>query len=327
MRRRDFITLLGGAAAAWPLAARAQQAMIPVVGFLGTASAAADAFRVVAFRRGLEEAGYVEGRNVAIEYRHAENHYDRLPEMAADLVRRQVSVIAAAGGPAAPAAKAATQTIPIVFVIGVDPVEAGLVANLNRPGGNLTGMTTLEGELEPKRLELLHELIPNATAFAVLINPTNPRAEANKRHDEAAARTLGLEIQVLHASNDQDLDAAFATLSKLQASALMISTDPFFNSRTELFAALAARHSMPTIFQFREFVAAGGLMSYGAGSLAEVYRLAGLYAGRILKGEKPGDLPVQETTKVDLFINLKTAKVLGLTVPLPLLSRADEVIE
>jgi putative ABC transport system substrate-binding protein len=325
MRRREFIKLAGGAAA-WPLAAWAQQA-VPVVGFLGAASAEADVFRAAPFRQGLEAAGYVEGRNLAIEYRHADDRYDRLSELAADLVRRRVNVIAAAGGPAALAAKAATDAIPIIFAVGVDPVQAGLVSSLSRPGGNLTGTTELEGELEPKRLEVLHELLPNERVIAVLANPTHPRAEAKRKEVGAAATRLGLQIHLLHATKDQEFDAAFASLRTLKAGALMVGADNVFNTHSEHLATLATRYAVPAIFQYREFVGAGGLMSYGAGSLSDAYRLVGLYAGRILKGEKPGDLPVQQATKLELLINLKTAKALGITVPQSLLGRADEIIE
>jgi putative ABC transport system substrate-binding protein len=323
MNRRDVITLLGGAAAAWPFAARAQQGVLPVVALLN--GDLPDAAPMVAgFRQGLKETGYVDGQNVAIEYRSAA--YDRLPALAADLVRRQVTVIAAGGIPAALAAKAATTTIPIVFSVAGDPVEFGLVASLNRPGGNLTGGSTLSVDLGSKRLELLHELVPAATIIGLLVNPTNPNAEILSRDAQAAARILGLQLHVLHASNEGDFGTVFATLVQLRAGALVISNAGLFNSRSEQLGALTVRHAVPAIFQFREFAAAGGLMSYGGG-IAESFRLVGSYTGRILKGEKPADLPVQLATKVELIINLKTAKALGLTVPLTLLGRADEVIE
>src|SRR6476659_8404041 len=290
LRRREFIALLGGAAAVWPFAPKAQQPRMPVIGFMHTASADRFPHVVAAFSKGLKEVGYVDGQNVAIEYRWAQGQYDRLPALAADLVRRQVGVIAATTVPAAPAAKAATTAIPIVFVTGVDPVQEGLVASLNRPGGNLTGVTGLNLEVGPKRLELLHELMPTATIIALLINLTSPDAETLSRDLQAAARTLGLRLHALHASTERDLDTAFATLNHLKPGALMIATDTFFNSRTEQLAALTARHAVPAIYQYREFTAAGGLMSYG-GSNTDLYRQAGLYTGRILKGEKVADLP------------------------------------
>jgi putative ABC transport system substrate-binding protein len=327
MRRREFITLLGGAAVAWPLAARAQQPAMPLVGILGSESLELFATRLRAFRQGLSETGYVEGRNVAIEYRWAEGENGRLPALAAELVRRQVTVIITPGStPAALAAKAATTTIPIVFQIGNDPVAEGLVASLNRPGGNLTGVTSLAAALDLKRLELLHELVPTAAVAGLLLNPTNPSGSAYAQTLQAASRTIGLQLHVLHASTERDFDTVFETLVQMHASGLVIAADPFLNGRSEQLAALTLRHAVPTIFQYRDFAAAGGLMSYG-GSLAELYRGVGVYTGRILKGEKPADLPVQQATKVELIINLKTAKALGLTVPLALLTRADEVIE
>jgi putative ABC transport system substrate-binding protein len=326
MRRRQFIALMG-AAAAWSGAAYAQQPALPVVGFLGGGSPDTDANRVFSLKQGLSDTGYVEGRNFAIEYRWAEGSYDRYPALLADLVHRQVTVIVSSGGtPAALAAKAATTTIPIVFQLGVDPVTVGLVASLNRPGGNLTGVTILSVEVGPKRLELLHELVPTATVVALLVNPTSPLTEALSRDAQAAARTLGLELHVLHASTERDFDTVFANLVQLRAGALVIGGDVLFANFSNQLAALALRHAVPAIFQFREFAAAGGLMSYGT-SLTDVYRQIGVYTGRILKGEKPAELPVQQVTKVELIINLKTAKALGLTVPLSLLGRADEVIE
>jgi putative ABC transport system substrate-binding protein len=327
MRRREFISLLGGAAAAWPLVARAQQTM-PVIGYIGTGSRESDAFRLPSFHQGLSEAGYVAGRNVAIEYRWAEGQNDRLPALAADLVRRQVAVIAVpASTPGVLAAKAATTTIPIVFYIGLDPVELGLVASLAHPGGNITGVTGWNVMVGPKRLELLHEVIPSATSIALLVNPASPDlAKADSRDQQTAARSLGLQLHVLDASNERDFDTVFATLVQLRAGGLVIGTDSLFNTQKEQLAALTVRHGVPTIHQYREFVMAGGLMAYGSPT-ADLSRQVGVYTARILKGEKPADLPVQQATKVELFMNLKTAKTLGLTVPLPLLARADEVIE
>jgi putative tryptophan/tyrosine transport system substrate-binding protein len=325
MRRRAFLGGLGSSAAAWPFAARAQAPM-PTIGFLNGASYELSAFLVEAFRRGLAEAGYVEGRNVVIEYRSAEGQYDRLPALAAELARRQVSVIAATGTPTGLPAKAATTTIPIVFVTGSDPVEQGLVASLSRPGGNLTGATTLSVELGQKRLELLRELVPAAELFAVLLNPTGPNFAVVSRDLQAAARKLGLRVHLLHASTVAEIEAAFATLVESHAGALVIGTDTFFNSQSARLAGLALRHAVPAMYQYREFAAVGGLVSY-AGSITDAYRVAGVYAGRILKGEKPGDLPVQQATKVELFFNLRTARVFGLSVPVSLLASADEVIE
>ena len=324
MRRRAFITLLGGAAA-WPLAARAQQAAMPVIGFLNGGSSWEYAQMADAFRKGLGEIGYIEGRNVWIEYRWAEGRYERLPALAADLVRRQVSVIAA-NTPASPIAKAATTSIPIVFLTSADPVAAGLVASLNRPGGNLTGVAVLNVEVGPKRLELLHEAVPAASVVALLINPINPNSERQSKDMQAAARSLGLQLHALHASTERDFDTAFARLVQLRAGALIIGADAFFINQSEQLAALALRHAVPAIATYREFVAAGGMMSYG-GDLADSFRIMGVYSGRILKGEKAADLPVQQETKFALIINLKTAKALGITVPISLLGRADEVIE
>ena len=331
MRRRDLITLLGGAVA-WPLAAGAQQPAMPVIGFLSSYSSS-DAFAqyfLAAFHQGLKQAGYVEGQNVAVEYRWAGNHYERLTALAAELVRRRVSVITAGSTSlAAVAAKAATTTIPIVFLTGADPVKLGLVASLNRPGGNVTGVTTLNLEMTPKRLEVLRELVPTTTIMAVLVNPTNNPAtvEAELRQAQAAAHTLGLQtIHLLQASTEPDLDGVFSTLSKLRTGGLVITADTLFSGKSAELAALASRHAMPTISPYREFVTAGGLMSYG-GSVTELYRLVGVYTGRILKGEQPAELPVQQVTKVELVINLKTAKALGLEVPRTLIARADEVID
>jgi putative ABC transport system substrate-binding protein len=327
IRRRKFLaTLLGGAAVAWLLPARAQQPAMPVIGFLNGASPGPYAPMVAAFRQGLKEAGYVEGQNVAIEYRWADAQYDRVPTMAAELIGRQVAVIVA-NTPGAQVVKAATTTIPIVFTTGSDPMQIGLVASLGRPGGNVTGVTTLNVEVGPKRLELAHDLAPTATTIAVLVNPTNRNTETELRDLEAAATALGLRLHILRASTERDLDEVFATLSRLRAGVLVISgADTFLISRSEQIAALSVHHAVPTIFQFREFAAAGGLLSYG-GSITDTYRQAGIYAGRILKGEKPADLPVQQGVKVELIVNLKTARALGVAVPTALLVRADEVIE
>jgi putative tryptophan/tyrosine transport system substrate-binding protein len=325
MKRREFITLLGGAAVTPLSAARAQQPAMPVIGFLNGASPEGYAPYVAAFHQGLKEAGYVEGQNVAIEYRWAQGQYDRLPALAADLVGRQVAVIAAGTNPAAPAAKAATAKIPIVFTTALDPVQVGLVASLNRPGGNLTGVTSLAVEVGPKGLELLHDLVPAATVMALLVNPTNPSAEALSRDLQTAARTLGLQLHILRASAERDFDTVFATFRQLRAGGLVIGTDGFFNTQSEQLATLTVRHAVPAIFPYREFIAAGGLMSSGV-SNRDLYRLVGTYTGRILRGEKPADLPVQQVTKVGLAINLKTAKALGIAFPPTLLARADEVI-
>ena len=325
MRRREFITLLGSAAT-WPLAARAQEQAMPVIGFLGATSPDLYANQVGAYRRGLGETGHVEGQNVAIEFRWAESQYERVPAMATDLIRRRVTVIAAASLPSALAGKAATSTIPIVFSLGVDPIAFGLVSSLNRPGGNVTGITNLNQELLPKQLEVLRELLPGATVMAALVNPTNSNAAKQSDDLRTAARALGLQLHVLHASSDSDFDAAFVALSQVRASAVVIGADTFFVSRSAQLGALTARHKVPAIYQFREFAAAGGLLSYGS-SIIESYRQVGIYTGRILKGERPADLPVQQSTKVELIINMKTAKTLGLTFPLTLLGRADDVIE
>jgi putative ABC transport system substrate-binding protein len=323
--RRQFITLVGSAAVAWPLAARAQQPTMPVVGFLNSASADGYAMTARAFRQGLKDTGFVEGQNVAIEYRWAEGQYNRLPALAADLVHRRVDVIAANGAAMLPA-RAATTTIPIVFTTSLDPVQLGVVASLNRPGGNVTGVTSLNVEVGPKRLELLHELAPAINVIGLLVNPNNPNAQTLSRDLQAVAGKLGLQLHVLYASNERDFDRVFADLVQRRAGALVIGTDAFFTSHSEQLAALALRHAVPAVYQYPEFTAAGGLMSYGS-SPTEAYQAVGIYAGRILKGEKPAELPVQQVTKVELVINLKTAKALGLTVPLPLLGRADEVIE
>ena len=324
MRRREFITLLSGATA-WPLAARGQQPAMPVIGFLSGASPGPFAHQVAAFRQGLAEGGYIEGQNVHIAFRWAEGQYDRLPALAADLVARRVTVISVFGPPAALAAKAATMTIPIVFDVGVDPVDIGLVASLNRPGGNLTGVTLLTASLGAKRVGLLRELIPKADLMAVLVNTTS-EGMTQAKDVQDAARDAGLRAIVLNAATDADIDAAFATLSRQRIGGLMVGADQFLDTRRDRIVALAARHSMPTIYHWREFVAAGGLLSYGV-SIVDAYRQVGVYAGRILKGEKPADLPVLQPTKFELVINLKAANALGLTIPPGVLAIADEVIE
>jgi putative ABC transport system substrate-binding protein len=326
MRRREFIAFMTGAAA-WSSAASAQQQTKPVLGFLNVQSAAGYAQPLAAFLKGLGEAGYVDGRNVVIDYRWADGQSDRLAALASDLVHKQVTVIAATSTPAALAAKAATSTIPIVFEIASDPIRIGLVASLNRPGGNVTGVTQTNVEVAPKRLELLHELLPTAHVFGLLVNPDDPAlSEAQMKDFQAAGQALGVEFHVLNASTDDDLERAFASLGQLRAAGLLISTDPFFTSHAERLAALAARYALPAISKGREFAAAGGLLSYGADT-GDSYRQSGVYAGRVLKGERPTDLPVQQATKVELYINLKTAKTLGITIPLTLLGRADDVIE
>ena len=328
MRRREVIAGLAGATAGWPRAVSAQQPAMPVVGFLSSESPALFASFLGAFTHGLNEAGFVEGQNVAIEYRWAQGQNERLPILAAELVQRQVSVIAAPGStPAALAAQRASATIPIVIFTGGDPVALGLVASLNRPGGNVTGATSLGRELAAKRLGLLHELMPTATIMALLVNPTNTALTETTTSDvQAAARTLGLQLHILHAGTERDFETAFATLVQLRASALVIAINSFFTVRREKLAALALRHGVPAVYQYRDFAAAGGVMSYG-GSLMEGYHLVGLYTGRILRGEKPADLPVQQVTKVELVINLIAANALNLTIPPSLLARADEVIE
>lgn len=325
MRRREFITVIGGAAT-WPVAARAQQAAMPVIGLLGSATASGWERYVRAFHQGLREAGYIEGSNVVIEARWANNQYDRLPAMAAELVRRQVTLIAALSTPAARAAKAATATTPIVFTTTSDPVQIGFVASLNRPGGNITGVTVRSVEVGAKLLELLREAVPAAKIVAALVNPTNPQTDTLLKSMQAAAGTFGLQLHVLNASTEREFDAAFATLDQLRADGLIIGSDVFLSTWIEQLAALTVRHSVPAIFQDRAFAAAGGLMSYG-GSIVDEYRQAGVYAGRILKGEKPADLPVVQATKVELVLNLKTAKSLGISFPISLLGSADEVIE
>jgi putative ABC transport system substrate-binding protein len=325
LKRRDFIALLGGAAA-WPRAGLAQQPATPVIGYLDLGPPEMRKSLVAVFRKGLSETGYVEGRNLAIEYRFAHNQINWLPELAADLVRRGVAVIVARPMQSALVAKGATSTIPIVFETGVDPVQAGLVVNLNRPGGNITGAASLNRELGPKRLELLRQVVPTATIIAMLLGPAAPDFEDYSSQMQAAAHTLGVQLHILRTSTEHDITMAFATLAELRAGALVIGGGAFLLSRIELLTELTLRHSVPSIAQDRDFAVAGGLMSYG-GNLAESYRLAGVYTGRILKGEKPGDLPVQQSTKIELVINLKTAKALGLTIPETLLAIADEVIQ
>jgi ABC-type uncharacterized transport system substrate-binding protein len=325
MRRREFITLLGGAAA-WPLAARAQQPAMPVVGFLSQYSPDKFAHIAEAVRRGLKEVGYIEGQNVAIEYRWAEGHYDRLQALAADLVRHQVTVIIAGGNVTAQIAKRATGTIPIVFTSGADPVTSGLVGSLNRPGANLTGASLIAAEMAVKRLELIRDLLPHSRSVTMIINPNYPGAEAEIAEVEAAGRLIGMQIQRVTASNQRELDAGFAIIGQQRVDAVVVGVDGFFISQSERLATLALRHALPAIFQAREFVAAGGLMSYAA-SLTDAYRQAGVYTGRVLKGAKPTDLPVMQPTKFELVINLKTAKALGLTFPPSFHLRADEVIE
>ncbi len=327
MRRREFLTILGGALA-WPLAASAQQPALPTIGFLSGASPGAYQPFVTAFKEGLKQTDYVEGRNVAIEYRWAEGQFDRLPKLAGDLVDHRPTVIMASGNAAAVAAKTVTATIPIVFTSGLDPIQIGLVASFNQPTGNITGVYTLTDEMPIKSLELLHELVPAVAGIGLLINPTNPNLSelVVVKEVEAAARTLGKQIQVLEASTDAEIDAAFATLTRLRVGALVIVTDIFFNDRRERLAALALRHALPSIYARREYAVAGGLMSYGT-SLPDVYRQAGVYVGRVLKGAQPADLPIVQSTKLELVINLKTAKALGLDLPPSFYWRADEVIE
>jgi len=326
MRRRKFMTLLGGAAAAWPLAARAQQPAMPVIGYLNSRSRDTDTLFLAAFHRGLNETGYVEGQNVAMEYRWAEGQYERLRVLATDLVDRRVTLMAATSTPAALAAKAATSAVPIVFTSAADPVEIGLVDSLSRPSGNATGVNIYLSHLGAKRLELLRELVPNAAVIGMLVNPNFPDAESQAKDVEEAARTLGQQVHVVNANSEGNFNQAFATFIEMKADALLVSLDSFFLSRREQLVALAARHKIPAIYFSRDFVLVGGLMSYGS-DIADSYRQAGIYAGRILKGAKPGDLPVVQPTKFDLVINLKTAKALGLTVPTIMQMTADEVIE
>jgi putative tryptophan/tyrosine transport system substrate-binding protein len=325
MRRRDFMVGAAGLAAAWPLAGLAQQSNLPVIGFVNSASPGSYP-PVTAFLKGLDEAGFAEGRDVAIEYRWAEGHYEKLPAIISDLIRRKVNVIAATSTPAAVAAKAATSTIPIVFTTSGDPIQLGLVSSLKEPGGNLTGISQMNVELASKRLELMHEMFPKATTIVLLVNPPGPLASPMSRESAAAAEALGLSLRILRAGSEQELSAVFESLSREALVPLVIASDAYFSNHGETIGALALRHHVPAIFQYTEFTEGGGLMSYG-GNVAESYRLAGVYVGRILKGAKPANLPVQQVTKVELIVNLKTAKALGVTFPLSLLGRADKVIE
>jgi putative ABC transport system substrate-binding protein len=327
MRRRDFIKVIAGTAAAWPLAARAQQPAMPVIGFLNTQSPESIPHWMAAFRQGLKETGFVEGQNVAVEYRWAQGQYDRLPELAADLVRRQVAVVAATGGEPSPqVAKAATQTIPIVFTANGDPVRNGLVASLNRPGGNATGITIFGAAAVTKRVQLLHELVPQAAAIGYLMNPNNPNGDVEMRAAETAAVSLGKEMLIFRASSEGEFEVAFATMVQQRRDALLVASDVFFLSRRDQLASIAARHRIPAIYYLREFAEAGGLMTYG-NRLPDAYRQVGIYVGRILNGEKPGDMPIQQSTKFDLVINLKTAKALGIEIPILMQLLADEMIE
>jgi putative ABC transport system substrate-binding protein len=326
MRRREFVTFVCVGAAAWPLPARAQQSTLPIVGFLGTGSQESDAFRAAAVRQGLAESGYVEGRNVGFEYRRAEDHYERLPALAIELVRRDVAVIIAMGGnTSAAAAKSATATVPIVFAIGGDPIKLGFVASLNRPAGNMTGVSFLNDALVEKQFEIAHETVPTAL-IGFLVNPANRNADSDTKNVLAAAESVGQKVVVVQARTDNELEMAFATLVQQRAGALLVGSDPFFANRRDKLVELAGRHRVPAVYALREFASIGGLMSYGT-SITEAHRIAGLYAGRILKGEKPADLPVQQSTKVELVVNLKTAKAFGITVPPHIVARADEVIE